>query len=91
MSEKFLKKGFMGKIIRITGSKATADFVVVDLLPDRQDGKQVEVDIHDQKDWLMLGGDEAVGIQDIKFKLVGKASIPVPSNSAWDPKKFGVS
>jgi hypothetical protein len=89
MTEKFLRKGFMGKILRIRGSKATMDFVVVDLLPDRNDGKGVEIDIHDQADWLKLGGDEAVGIQTVTFSVVGTASIPVPGNSPWDPKKFG--
>lgn len=90
MTEAFLRKGFMGKVIRITGSsKKPLDFVVVDLLPDRNDGKNVHVDIHDQKDWLALGGDKAVGIQPITFQVVGKASIPVPDNSPWAPQKFG--
>ena len=89
MSEQFLKKGFMGAIIRIKGSKSEFDAVVVDLLPDRNDGKNVQVDVHDQKDWLALGGDEAVGIQPISFHVVGRASIPVSPYSAWDPKKFG--
>lgn len=89
MSEKFMRKGFMGKVLRVQGSKATLDVVVVDLLPDRNDGKGVEMDIHDQADWLKLGGDEAVGIQTVTFSVVGEASIPVPDNSPWQPKKFG--
>lgn len=89
MTEKFLKKGFMGKVLRVQGSKATLDVVVVDMLPDRNDGKGVEIDIHDQADWLKLGGDESVGIQTVTFSVVGEASIPVPDNSPWQPKKFG--
>lgn len=89
MSEKFLRKGFMGSIIRVTGSKSTMDVVVVDMLPDRNDGKGVEIDIHDMADWEALGGNEDIGMQTVKFKVVGKASLPVPSNSPWDPKKFG--
>lgn len=89
MSEQFLKKGFMGAIIRIKGSKSSFDAVVVDLLPDRMDGKNVQVDVHDMADWLALGGDEAVGIQPITIQVVGKASIPVSPYSAWTPSKFG--
>ncbi len=89
MTEKFLKAGYMGKIIRVQGSKATLDCVVVDLLPDRMDGKGVEIDVHDMADWLALGGDEAIGIQTVTFWPVGRASIPVPDNSPWAPQKFG--
>ena len=89
MSEKFLKKGFMGKIIRVRGSKATLDVAVVDMLPDRNDGKGVEIDIHTQADWEALGGDAAVGIQTVSFSVVGEASIPVADNSPWQPKKWG--
>lgn len=89
MTEKFLRKGFMGKVLRIKGSKATMDFVVVDLLPDRNDGKGVEIDIHDQADWLALGGDASVGIQKVTFSVAGKASIPVSPYSPWQPQKFG--
>ena len=89
MSEQFMKKGFMGAIIRIKGSKSSFDAVVVDLLPDRMDGKNVQVDVHDQKDWLALGGDAAIGIQPITIQVVGHASIPVSEYSPWAPSKFG--
>lgn len=89
MTEKFMRKGFMGKVLRIKGSKGTLDCVVVDYLPDRHDGKGVEIDIHDQADWLKLGGDEAIGIQTVSFQVVGKASIPVSPYSPWQPQKFG--
>lgn len=89
MSEKFLKKGFMGAIIRVTGTKKTLDMVVVDLLPDRKDGKSVEIDVHDQSVWKSLGGDASVGMTTLKFNVVGKAKIPVPDNSPWAPQHFG--
>jgi hypothetical protein len=89
MSEKFMREGFMGAIIRVTGTKKTLDMVVVDLLPDRNDGKSVELDVHDQSVWESLGGDVAIGMTALKFHVVGRASIPVPDNSPWAPQKFG--
>jgi hypothetical protein len=88
MSEKFMRKGFMGAIIRVTGTKKTLDMVVVDLLPDRNDGKNVEIDVHDQSVWEALGGDVAIGMSTLKFHVVGKAKIPVPNNSPWAPQHF---
>lgn len=87
MTEKFLKKGFMGKIIRVKGSKKSLDLVVVDYLPDRMDGKGVEVDVYTEAAWTALGGNPDIGIQDITFSVVGQASIQ-PTNTAWDPRKM---
>ena len=89
MTEQFMKKGFMGAIIRIKGSKSSFDAVVVDLLPDRHDGKNVQVDVHGQVDWEALGGDMNIGLQPIEIRVVGHASIPVSQYSPWAPSKFG--
>ena len=89
MTQAFLQQGFMGKIIRATGTKATRDMVVVDYLPDRNDGKNVQIDVQNETLWLDLGGDPNIGMTMLTFEVVGQASIPVPSDSPWDPKKFG--
>jgi len=89
MSEQYMRMGYMGKVVRVTGPRASMNLVVVDLLPDRNDGQNVAIDVHNQDDWMVLGGDERVGMVDIQFSLVGRASIPVSPYSPWDPRKFG--
>ena len=89
MTEQFLKQGFMGAIVRVTGALSSFDAVVVDLLPDRGDGKNVQIDVHDEEDWRKLGGDVNVGMQPLSFRVVGRASIPVSPYCAWNPSKFG--
>ena len=92
MTLKFLKMGWMGKIIRVTGSNgAVRDVVVVDTLPDRVDGKNVQVDLFTQKLFEDLGGSMASGMADIKFFVVGNSPVPVPEDSPYNPKKFGFS
>ena len=89
MTEQFLKQGFMGAIIRVTGALTSFDAVVVDLLPDRGDGKNVQIDVHGEEDWRALGGDVNIGMQPLTFRVVGRASIPVSEWCAWNPSKFG--
>jgi hypothetical protein len=79
----------MGAIVRVTGALSTFDAVVVDLLPDRGDGKNVQIDVHGEEDWRALGGDVNIGMQSLSFRVVGRASIPVSPYCAWDPTKFG--
>jgi hypothetical protein len=92
MTLKFLKMGWMGKIVRVTGSNGKVrDVVVVDTLPDRNDGKNVAMDLFTQALFEELGGDLAAGMASIKFQLVGPSPVPVPDDSPYNPKKYGLA
>lgn len=69
----YLRAGFMGQIIQVTGSKGSAEFAVVDVLPSRDKG--VHLDVYSQAAWEMLGGDPALGLQTVKFQWLRPASI----------------
>ena len=87
MDSTYLNKGYMGKVIRVTGAKGTLNMVVVDTLPDR--GENIHIDCYNMLDWIALSGsDPGVGIQSVSFQLVGTAAIPLSPYSPYSPQNL---
>jgi len=87
MDSKFLKMGYMGKVIRVTGKGGTLNMVVVDTLPDRD--SNVHIDVVGILPWIALAGsDPSVGMQPVTFKLIGTAAIPISPYSPYAPQNL---